>query len=139
MPYTDYKINPTDADNADIYWVTVPKFDDIAAPTITDVVRLLTVDCTGQTVTARTELTGDYNLHRTDVQPADYVNWTGDVKVVLTGANPETVDMTYDGSTDTWTGSLSAVCVTDDVETVTSYIGDGGPPNPNGSVSFTVP
>jgi hypothetical protein len=134
VPFTDFKMAPTDADNADIYWVTVPKFDDIAAPIITDVVRLLTVDCAAQTVTARTELTGDYNLHRTDVQhPADWVNWTGDVKIT----SPETVDMTYDGNTDTWTGSLSAACANPDTVTVTSYIGNAGAAN--GSASFTVP
>ena len=137
VPYTDYKINPTDGDAADIYWSTVPKFADLTGdeiPSIPDQVRLLSVDCAAQTVTARSHLAGDYNFHRTDVQPADYVNWTGDVKITSPGTP---VDMTYDGPTDTWTGSLSAACVTDDVVTVTSYIGAGGPAN--GSVSFLVP
>ena len=98
---------------------------------MTDEVRLLTVDCAAQTVTARTKLTGDYNLHRTDVQPADYVNWTGDVKIT----SPETVDMTYDGLK--WSGSLSAACANPDTVTVTSYIGAGG--GANGSASFAVP
>jgi hypothetical protein len=131
VPYTDYKLAPVAAD--DLYWSTVPKFADLEGdkiPSISDEVRLLSVDCAAQTVTARSHLTGDYNFHRTDII---YANWTGDVKITLTGGNPETVDMTYDELTDTWSGSLSAVCVTDDTVTVTSYIGAGG------SVNFTVP
>ena len=138
VPYTDYKINPTAADGTgDVYWSTVPVFPDLLGyniPTILDQVRLLSVDCAAQTVTARSHLTGDYNFHRTDII---YANWTGDVKISITGASPETVDMTYDEITDTWTGSLSAVCVTADTVTVTSYIGDGGAAN--GSASFDVP
>jgi hypothetical protein len=129
IPYTDYKINPNPAN--DLYWSRVPKFPDMYNPTMTDIVRLLTVDCGNQIVTARTFLTGDYNLHRTDVQPADWVNWTGDVKIT----SPETVDMTYDGFK--WSGSLSAACANPDTVTVTSYIGNAGAAN--GSASFTVP
>jgi len=95
-------------------------------------VRLLSVDCATQTVTARSNLTGDYNFHRTDVQPADYVNWTGDVKITSPGP---VVNMTYDG--DKWSGSLSAACANPDTVTVTSYIGAGG--GANGSASFAVP
>ena len=131
VPYSDYKTSPNPAN--DLYWTRIPYFADKYNPTMTDVVRLLTVDCAAQTVTARTALTGDYNLHRTDVQPADYVNWTGDVRIT----SPEAVSMTWDG--DKWTGSLSAACVTNDTVTVTSYIGAGGYPNANGSASFTVP
>ena len=124
VPYTDFKINPTDADNADVYWATVPKFDDLTGddiPSIADSVRLLTVDCGNQTVTARSNLTGDYNFNQT---PA-----LGDLQIT----SPETVSMTYDAPTDTWSGSLTAPCVTNDTVTVTSNISGGG------SASFTVP
>ena len=121
MPYTDYKINPTDADNADIYWSSVPVFADITAPTISDEVRLLTIDCTAKTVTARSHLTGDFNLNLTPT--------TGDLQIT----SPETVDMTYDTPTDTWTGTLAAACANPDTVTVTSVISGGG------SASFAVP
>jgi hypothetical protein len=131
VPYTNYKIDPIAADGTgDVYWSTVPVFADLSGdkiPSISDEVRLLSVDCATQTVTARSSLTGDYNFHRTDVQPADYVNWTGDLKV-KTHIQTTEVDMTYDGPTDTWTGTLGADCTGEDV-TVTSYIGDGGTAN----------
>jgi hypothetical protein len=119
VPYTDYTVNPNPA--SDVYWATVPVFNDIAAPTVADSVRLLTVDCGGQTVTARSHLTGDYNLNPT---PA-----TGDLQIT----SPETVDMTYDAPTDTWTGSLTSACTSSQTVTVTSNISGGG------SASFTVP
>jgi hypothetical protein len=130
VPYTNYRTNPNPAN--DVYWSTVPVFPDIANPAISDVVRLLSVQCADQIVTARTELTGDYNLHRTDT---DYPSWTGDVRIT----SPETVSMTYDNATNTWTGTLSAACENPDTVTVTSYIGAGGYPNANGSASFDVP
>jgi hypothetical protein len=129
VPYTDYKINPQAVDNTgDVYWSTVPVFPDLSGddiPSITDKVRLLSVDCATQTVTARSDLTGDWNFNPTPVGT--------DMQISITGASPETVDMTYDAPSDTWTGSLSAVCVTDDIVTVTSSISGGG------SASFTVP
>ena len=116
VPYTDYKISPAAA--TDVYWATIPVFADIADPIVADEVRLLSVDCAGQTVTARSKLTGDYHLNSLGV-PA-----TGDLKV-KTHIQTTEVSMTYDTPTDTWTGTLGADCTGEDV-TVTSYISSGG-------------
>jgi hypothetical protein len=119
VPFTNFMVNPNP--NSDVYWATVPVFADIAAPSVADHVRLLTVDCAAQTVTARSMLTGDYNLNQTPT--------TGDLQIT----SPETVDMTYASGTDTWSGSLSAACTSSQTVTVTSTISGGG------SASFTVP
>ena len=74
------------------------------------------MDCVAQTVTARSDLTDDYNFNQTPT--------TGDLKV-KTHVQTTEVDMTYDTPTDTWTGTLGADCTGEDV-TVTSYISGGG-------------
>jgi len=136
VPYTNYKINPTDADNADIYWATVPYFDPLTVsfPTINDEVRLLNVDCSIPVVEAWSKQSTDFWANGSTIIPEGGDGlWAAPdpTKFYLQVNGGGNENMSWDGTK--WSVTPSS-CVTDDILTVTSEIGGG-----TGSASFRVP
>jgi nitrate/TMAO reductase-like tetraheme cytochrome c subunit len=110
VPFNDF--NRTTYPNG--YWVTVPSFADIVAPSVPDVVRITKVDCAGTPkVSAWTSLTTDYHLGATTA---------GKVTVKIGAGAAQ--NMTWNGTTSRW--ESNATCSAGQSVLVTSILSGGG-------------